>query len=493
MATPLPRNAAKFGLDELATVTGGALVRRGAAREVTGVITDSRHAAPGTCFVALSGDRFDGHAFAAAVADAGAAALVVERDVEAPASVAVVRVPSTLDALGALAHAHVSGLRKGRLRTVIGVTGSVGKTTTKEMLAAALAEGRPTGAVRATEGNLNNRIGVPMTLLALDERVEIAVIEMGMNLPGEIAKLAAIAEPDLGIVTAVAAAHTEGVGSLEGVAVEKSSLLRALAPGALGAIAPADDEAIEPMLAQVRAPLTRVGRHEAADVRLVERAVGRTGTTLTVALDPRVCPEPEARRFSASLALLGGGAAHDAAVTLAAAAILGGLPAVKRAATALARLAPTPGRLALREGTRGSVLLDDSYNASPRAVENALEAAAELARHTGGRLVAVLGDMLELGDLEAECHARVGETAARLGTSLLVACGPRMRAAAEEARELGCDFVLVEADPLGAVAPVRAFVQANDVILVKGSRGMAMERVVDALASRGSTPPGGDA
>jgi UDP-N-acetylmuramoyl-tripeptide--D-alanyl-D-alanine ligase len=494
MATPLPSNLASFTLDELVRATSGVLAQRGTRDAFRSVVTDSRRVSEGATFVALSGDRFDGHAFVDEVVARGASALVVARDVSVPPGVTVVRVPDTLDALGGLGRHHTRRLRsEGALRTVIGITGSVGKTTTKEMLAAALAEDRPAGSVRATEGNLNNRIGVPMSLLALDASVELAVIEMGMNLPGEIARLARIAEPDLGMVTAVAAAHTEGVGSLDGVAREKSSLLVALPPGATTAISPADDAVIEPYLAAVETPLVRVGLSERADVRLLRSTSEPSGTRLVVAFDPRICAEPEARHFELSLPLLGAGAARNVAMTLAAVARLAGFAGLERARRALARIRPTPGRLALEAGTRGTLLLDDSYNASPRAMENALETAAELARRSGGRLVAVLGEMLELGALEIESHARVGETAARLGVSLLVACGSRMRTAAEEARELGCDFVLSEADPLGAVEPVRAFVRSGDVILVKGSRGLRMERVVEALRARGSSPPEGAA
>lgn len=494
MATPLPSNVASFTRDELVLATGGLLVQSGARDAFRSVVTDSRRAIEGAIFVALAGDRFDGHAFVDEVTTQGVSALIVSRDVSAPPGVTVVRVPDTLDALGGLGRHHTRRLRsEGALRTVIGITGSVGKTTTKEMLAAALAEDRPAGSVRATEGNLNNRIGVPMTLLALDAGVELAVIEMGMNLPGEIARLAAIAEPDLGLVTAVAAAHTEGVGSLDGVAREKASLLAALPSGAIAAIAPSDDAAIEPYLAAVQTPLVRVGIGERADIRVLRSATDPSGTRLVVGFDPRLCPEPEARAFELSVPLLGAGAARNVAMTLAAVAHLSGFAGLERARRALARLRPTPGRLALEAGTRGTLLLDDSYNASPRAMENALETAAELARCSGGRLVAVLGEMLELGALETESHARVGETAARLGVSLLVACGARMHTAAEEARELGCDFVLSEADPLGAIEPVRSFVQPGDVILVKGSRGLRMERVVEALRTRGSSPPEGGA
>jgi len=490
MATPLPTNEAAFTVAQIVLATGG---RALAPADGVGksVVTDSRAVAAGSIFVALRGENHDAHAYLDQVLAQRPFAIVVSQDVAAPTGVAVIRVEDTLQALGDLAHAHAARMRaEGALRVVIGVTGSVGKTSTKEMLALGLRNGRPAGSVAATAGNLNNLIGVPMTLLALTPEVEIAIVEMGMNVPGEIARLAEIAAPDLGVVTSVAAAHTEGVATLARIAEEKSSLLRALSPRAIGAVAPADDDAIEPFLADVKAPLLRAGRAEGADVRLTDRATRWDGTHASVTL-----PEPMAtgslaeRTVRFHLPLFGEGAAKNAATAIATGLLLGGPDEARRIASALLSIAPTAGRLAFLRGTRSTVLLDDSYNASPRAMDNALETAAELAHHTGGRLVAVLGDMLELGALEKDLHARVGETAARLGASLLVTCGTSMRAAAEEARELGADFVVDLDDPLDAIEVVRQFVRRGDVIVVKGSRGLRMERVVSALTSRGSSPP----
>jgi UDP-N-acetylmuramoyl-tripeptide--D-alanyl-D-alanine ligase len=490
MATPLPQNRATFTLEQLTMASGGRALST-AEGLGTSVVTDSRAVTPGSIFVALRGEQHDAHAYLDQVFAQRPFAVVVSQEVTAPAGVAVIRVDDTLRALGDLARAHASRLRsEGALRVVIGVTGSVGKTSTKEMLALGLRSGRPATSVAATAGNLNNLIGVPMTLLALTTEVEIAIIEMGMNTPGEIARLTEIATPDLGVVTSVAPAHTEGVTSLAHIAEEKSALLRALPAHALGAVAPADDDAIEPFLVDVKAPLLRAGRAEHADVRLVDRTTRWDGTYASVTL-----PEPIAtgslaeRTIRFHLPLFGEGAAKNAATAIATALLLGGPDEARRVASALLSIAPTAGRLAFLRGTRSTVLLDDSYNASPRAMDNALETAAELAHHTGGRLVAVLGDMLELGALESELHARVGETAARMGASLIVTCGARMRHAAEEAREMGADFVVELDDPLDAVEVVRQFVQRGDVIVVKGSRGLRMERVVSALTSRGSSPP----
>jgi UDP-N-acetylmuramoyl-tripeptide--D-alanyl-D-alanine ligase len=487
MATLPPTNEAPFSLDEAVRITGATLVRSGSGA-ILGVSTDTRTLAPGNLFVALRGERFDGHAFLARAVEMGASAVLVDRATDVPGDAAVLRVDDTLVALGALARAHRERLeREGALRWVIGITGSVGKTTTKEMCAAVL-EGLGVRVAR-TEGNLNNRIGVPLTILAATPAHGALVLEMGMNLPGEIAMLAAIGRPNVGIVTAVAAVHTEGVGSIEGVAEEKSALVRALAAQGTTAIYTVDDRILVPLAQQSPAPVhLGVGRHEEADVRLFSRvALPEGGSRCRYAIRPPA--GATSTDVEIDLHLPGEGAARNAACALALAITVGETRALGAAATALATLRPSAGRGALRAGIDGTLLVDDAYNASRRSVINALEAASELAKTRQGRVVAVLGDMLELGAYEEEEHARVGEAVARIGASLFVACGRRMRAAAEEAREMGADLVVEEDDPLAAVSHVRDFVGPGDVVVVKGSRSMGMERVVEALSVKPEPRP----
>ncbi|MDD9964778.1 MAG: Mur ligase family protein, partial [Myxococcales bacterium] len=221
MATPIPANRASFTLTEIAHVTGGRIVGPGQGA-VCGVVTDSRRVTPGSLFVALQGEHHDAHRFLPQVAEAGAAAALVMPGRAVAAPTVAIEVPDTLAALGSLAAHH----RRAWGGTVVAITGSAGKTTTKELTAAALAA---TGlSVARTVGNLNNRIGVPMTLLALDASSELAVVEMGTSAPGEIATLAVMTDPQVGVVTTVAVAHSQGLGSLAGVAQEKLSLLAAL-------------------------------------------------------------------------------------------------------------------------------------------------------------------------------------------------------------------------------------------------------------------------
>lgn len=497
MATPPPTNSAPFTLTELVSLTGSCVIHEG-SRVIRGVSTDTRTLTRDNLFVALTGDRFDGHRFLDRAITLGAGALLVS-DASAldgldTRDVSVVIASDTLSALGALGRGHRERMeREGSLRLLVAITGSVGKTTTKELCAAALeALGHRT---LRTAGNLNNRIGVPLTLLALEPTHDAAVIEVGMNVPGEIEILAQLARPHVGIVTAVAAVHTEGVGSIEGVAREKASLLSALSPipgRVSAAIFTVDDRIVVPLARGSRASThLGVGRHEDADVRLLSRHVRPDGASeCRYAIRP---PEgATSTDVELSLRLFGEGAARNAACALALAIVVGGTRALGPVADALSALRAGEGRGALLAGVDGTLVIDDAYNASRRSVVNALEAASELAKARQGRVIAVLGDMLELGTYEEEEHLRVGEAVARVGCSLFVACGARMRIAAEEAREMGADLVVEEDDPLASVAHVRDFVAPDDVIVVKGSRSMGMERVVAALRAQPQGRPTDD-
>ncbi len=482
MATPLPRNEVFLATAaELAAVVGGVLTQPGEPLSLAGrcVCTDSREVRPGDVFVALVGDNRDAHQFIAEVVARGAGIVVVSHDVVVPASAAIVRVEDTLAALGRLGTWQRTSSSSGRakhLGAVVGITGSVGKTTTKEMCAAALNALEPRANVVATHGNLNNLVGVPRTLLTIDGNTTHAIVEMGMNVPGEIAKLCDIARPDVGIVTNIAAVHTEGVGSIAGVAREKGALLTAL-PESGTAIYDADEPLLAPYVAASKASQKLgFGKSPNAAVRLSWRVASATGQTVGYRIRER-----EGEEIVLDLPLLGEGAAKNAGAALALAWALEGERGVEAAKRGMASLRPEPGRLCPIPGPGNTVLVDDSYNASPRSVVNAIDTATEIARGTNGRLVAVLGDMLELGALETEMHALVGEHVALAGVSLFVACGKRMRTAAEEAREMGADLVIEVDDPMDAVREVERFLIEGDVVVIKGSRGMRMERVVEGL------------
>jgi UDP-N-acetylmuramoyl-tripeptide--D-alanyl-D-alanine ligase len=459
----------RFTSDELSAATGGRWLGAPPA-PVTGVSTDTRTLPPGCLFVALKGERFDAHDYLADAVAKGAAALLVSegwaRDHAAPAPALAVADP--LAALGAIARHH----RRRFGIPFVGVTGSNGKTTTREMIAAILATRGP---VLKTEGNLNNEVGVPLTLLGLDETHASAVIEMGMNHPGEIARLAAIAEPQVGLVTLAAPAHLEGLGTVEAVADAKAELYQGLPAGGI-VIANADDAR---MLKRAQASGRRMvtfasGRGRRGDVVVLEvTSQGADGLRFVLGIGNREVPVHIP-------GLVGAHNAHNAAGAAAAAIALGCTD--KEIARGLATVRPVGRRLRLETLASGLRLLDDCYNANPASMAAALHTLQDLARGAGARAVAVLGDMLELGPAEAESHRALGEEAARSGVALLATFGPRTRATAEAARAAGLSATFHAEDPEALAAWARAELRpATDVLLVKGSRGMKLERLVETL------------
>jgi UDP-N-acetylmuramoyl-tripeptide--D-alanyl-D-alanine ligase len=454
----------RFTTDELAAATGGRWIGTPPAA-IEGVSTDTRTIGPGTLFVALRGERFDGHAFLAEAFGRGAAAAIVAEPGGAGQAGPLLAVPDTLAALGAVARHH-----RARFRIpVVGVTGSNGKTTTREMIAAILAT---RGKVLRTEGNLNNEVGVPLTLFGLDASHQAAVIEMGMNHPGEIARLAAIALPQVGVVTLAAPAHLEGLGTVEAVADAKAELYQGLPEGGI-AIANADDGR---MLKRAQASGRRMITFSAAKGRRGDVVVleivsqGLDGLRFVLGVGNREVP----------VHIPGLVGAHNAANAAAAAAAAIALGCTDREiARGLADVRPVGRRLRLDRLPSGTRLVDDCYNANPASMSAALRTVVDLAAG-GGRPVAVLGDMLELGAFEAEAHRALGEEAARAGLAALAAFGPRARATAEAARAAGLEAFHTE-DLDALVRWARATLQPSDVLLVKGSRGMKLERLVEAL------------
>lgn len=456
-----------FTPHELASATGGRWIGAAPAA-VAGVSTDTRSIAAGSAFVALRGERFDGHDFLAEAARAGAACAVVARDraPSAPAGLPALAVDDTLVALGAIARHH-------RLRfalPVVGVTGSNGKTTTREMIAAILTTRGP---VLKTEGNLNNEVGVPLTLLRLGPAHTAAVVEMGMNHRGEIARLTAIAEPRVGVVTNAFPAHLEGLGTVDGVAEAKGELYKGL-PADGVVVANADDPR---MLHRAR----KSGR------RVVTFSGGTDRDADVVVLD-FLSRDPSGSRFllgigtkevEVRLPLVGDHNAVNAAAAAAAALALGCTD--REIVRGLGEVRPVGRRLRIERLPSGVLLVDDCYNANPASMKAALRTARQLAGE--GRALAVLGDMLELGPTEDDLHRELGRDAASAGLAALGAFGPRARLARDAAVAAGMpssDTFHTE-DPQALVALVRERLRPGDVLLVKGSRGMKLERLVEAL------------
>ncbi|GAC1338747.1 MAG: UDP-N-acetylmuramoyl-tripeptide--D-alanyl-D-alanine ligase [Myxococcales bacterium] len=470
----------ELSLQEIAFATGSRLVRGDGSGRCKGVFTDTRKPERGALFIALVGEHHDASAFAVQAARDGAAAVLVpERaasrvDGEIAAARGGAAVLAANDTGRALALLGQAWRGQHHAVKVVAVSGSTGKTSTKELVAAVL--GRA-GATLKTEGNLNNEIGVPLTLLRLEADHRYAVVECGMNHLGEIARLAHLCDPDVALVTNVGPVHLEGVGSIEGVASAKGELFHALRPDGI-VVANADDPRV---LAQARLAHRRLvtwGASTLADVRLLSAHHGGKGLVVELQFS--------GRPYRAELQLIGTHNGHNAAAAAAAAFALGLSPEEIVLGLGQAR---TPGRrMRPVEMAGGGLLIDDCYNANPSSSKAALLTLTHLVRGKG-RAVAVLGDMLELGPTELDLHRDVGRFAAGAGLSLLVCFGERARAIGEGAIESGIpqENVAYTDDPAEAVRLVLQHRRPQDVVLVKGSRGMKMERISDPLA--GVVPP----
>ena len=456
-----------WSLDDVVRATGAEVWQRGAAVAFEGVATDTRTLTGGELFVALRGPRYDAHHFAAEGAAAGARGLLVERalEVDSRPGVTMLLVPDTLRALQDLAAAR----RRATRPCVLAITGSNGKTTTKEMLAAILVAAGGAAGVLKTSVNLNNLIGVPLTLLRLTGRERHAVIEMGMNAPGEIWRLAEIADPDVGVITNVGPAHLAGVGSLAGVARAKGELFARMRRGAV-AVANADDPRVAALAAAFPGRVVRFG----AGAEIAAEAV-RTGAGGMAAFRLRVgtaTAEVELRvpgRHNVGNALAAAAAAHGVGV---------GIEAI---AAGLASAEAVGNRMRVVVLPSGLTIVNDSYNANPASVAAALRSLAESAAR---RRIAVLGDMLELGAASGEHHRAVGRLAAELRIDALYLLGEYAEETAAGARSAPQPpAVHVVANHAGVASAVASAAGAGDWVLVKGSRAQRMEEVVRLLGA----------
>jgi UDP-N-acetylmuramoyl-tripeptide--D-alanyl-D-alanine ligase len=481
----LPRNRAPFTVEEVLAATGGRVLRR-SNRSAVGVSTDSRHVLPGNVFVALVGARHDGHDHAAAAAAMGAAIVLVSREVEIRGDCSVIRVPDTTVALGALGRAHRRrwSARSGGAR-VVAITGSAGKTTTRLATAAIL---RGLGLqVLASDGNYNNQIGVPLTLLGLEAEHEVAVVEIGTSSPGEIAHGAWVSQPDIGVLTLVAAAHTERLGTVDDVAHEKGALLAALPPDGVAIVNGDNPHCAAQLLRSPARTWLEYGTRRDLDLRLEERVPdGVNGARLGFWWGQRTAVfGVHTGALSVHTPLIGEAGAWATSAALMVGAVFGGPRLTPgRVGTALASLGDEGGRLAARRLPDGTILIDDSYNANRASMEASLRTAGELARAEKRRLVAVLGEMRELGDLAEDEHRAVGEELARQGAAVLVAVGEGAQHIAlgvSGAPGATAVHVIRVRTAAEAVASLKGLVARGDVVLVKGSRGVGLEAVATAL------------
>jgi len=461
---------------ELAELAGARLLGDSAALVGPEVVIDSRQAAPGALFVALPGEHVDGHDFASTAVEQGAAAVLGARELSLPVPQLVV--PDALAGLTALATGLVQRAKAGGLK-VVGITGSSGKTSTKDLVAAVLGAAGP---VVAPLGSFNNEVGVPLTATGVTAGTRYLVSEMGARAVGDVAALCRITPPDVGVVINVGQAHLGEFGSVAAIARAKGELVESLDAGGW-AVLNAEDPHVAAMADRTTARIALfgvAGEPAGGDLRVWAEQVGA-----------------DSRQRHHFVLVSGAGTApvslraagrHQIGNALAAAATglaLGlELPAI--AASLTAAEPASRWRMELTERGDGLLVVNDAYNANPDSMAAALRALAGL-RRPSGRLVAVLGDMLELGEASESAHVAIGELAGRLGVDRVIAVGGYAEAIATGARRQGC-AAEVAVDRQAAVVAASAVVSSTDVVLVKASRGLALESVAAQLLAEGEKP-----
>jgi UDP-N-acetylmuramoyl-tripeptide--D-alanyl-D-alanine ligase len=448
----------KLSIEEIARAVGGRIHGgAGLGGVVAGYAFDTRRLKPGEVFFALTGEERDGHDFVGDASARGASAAVVARQVaNVPGDFVQIVVPSPLKALQQLAR-HV---RAGLALPVVAISGSNGKTTTKEMLAAILSRHMRVG---KSPGNFNNHIGVPLSILGLEENDEVLVMELGSNHKGEIRKLCGIARPDIGLITNIGKAHIGHFGSLEAIATEKTDLLRCLGPGGRGVVN-ADDVALMSSIHDVGAELTRFSVREASEFQAsgIDQIDGQA-TAFSVRGVPIRLKSPGIHN------------AYNAVAALATASLLG--VELVEAVSALESFEPARMKV---ESACGLTIVDDTYNANPDSVFAALEVVSKM---SAARKFFVMGEMLELGDLAEDLHAEVGDRVAASGIDLFVGIGGLTRLAVEAARSAGLDETAARffQNKVEAKTWLHETLRAGDLLLVKGSRMARLEEICEFL------------
>ncbi len=453
-----------LSLSQLAEFAGGKLSSGSGNAKITRLSTDSRTIQPNDFFVPIRGENFDGHKFVEQTATRGAIGALVEENWNGnvPKIFALIRVPHTLLAYQNIAAAY----RQSLPLKVVAITGSNGKTSTKDFLAAALAQ---RFRVTKTEGNFNNHVGLPRTILEATQQDEIGVWELGMNHPGEIAMLARLAAPDAAVITNIGIAHLEFMGSREAIAEEKGALAAALsAEGTL--ILNADDPFSEAIAGRTNAKVIFAGTQSGA-VRAEAISQTANGSEFTIM--------EGAHRCRAQLPVPGLHMVQNAILAVAAARAFG--VSIEEAAAGLASTPLTKARLQRRE-ILGVQFLDDSYNANPESMKAALRTLVEL--ETDGRRVAVLGHMGELGPQENRGHAEVGEMAAALRIDQLITIGDLAAKISEAAKSSGLDEATNVTSAEEAAELLAERTLPGDLVLVKGSRAARTERVLEAFSQQ---------
>ena len=455
---------ASFTIDEIGRATKGKLLHKGKSNYVSGVSTDTRTIQDGDVFIALKGDNFDGHAFLTMACEKGAACVIIsteEAGNSLPESVSVFLVEDTKQALEDLAHFH-------RMRfhvPVIGVTGSNGKTTTKDMIAALLSTRFQ---VCATQKNFNNEIGLSKTLLSMTEKTEVVVVEMGMRGFGQIAELCHIASPTIGVVTNVGTSHIGILGSQANIAKAKGELIEALPADGL-AVLNGDDPYVKAMGQSFSGKVITYGMKEHSTVMAKDIHYEETMTRYTCAMFDEA--------YKIKLNVLGPHNVYDALAATAVARILG--VDYRKIQKALSDFQPIGQRQTILD-VHGISIMDDSYNATPLSMEMAFRSLKQL---PGNHYYLVLGDMGELGAFEEELHYETGKKAAAIGFDGLITVGPLCHHLAKGAREGGMTTVIETASCEEAARELSKLAKPGDMVLVKGSHYMHMEKIPGLLGS----------
>ncbi|MEN8200797.1 MAG: UDP-N-acetylmuramoyl-tripeptide--D-alanyl-D-alanine ligase, partial [Thermodesulfobacteriota bacterium] len=479
----------RWNVHSLALATRGRILQKGdASARYSRVSTDSRSIRAGDVFVALKGDRFDGHHYVEQVVAGGGTCLVLEREVEVPPSVSVLLVEDTERALGDLAAYRRAAMKESPEPIVAAITGSSGKTTVKEMCAAIFCqrwpdrEDRPSGRVLKTEGNYNNLIGLPLSLLPVTPRHRGVILEMGMNRPGEIARLAEIADPDIACIINVHGAHLQGLGDIDGVARAKGELFQTCGKDTLLVINNDDERIVE-----------LAGK--CSQQKIVFGFTGENSNPLDVWTS---VPERDFHEESAFTLHVGPGQAqvtlqvpgvHNVANALAAAAIAHAANIdLSLIARGLASYVPTSQRMQILGGPDGSRVINDTYNANPASMKAGIDTLSQLGR---GRRVAILADMLELGPDSEELHREIGAHVAAASIDFLAVLGdfaPFLAAGAVE-KGMEQDHVRIFSTQDDCLAWLKRLLGKGSIgegsyILVKGSRGMHLENLVEGFVER---------
>ena len=453
-----------FTLKDILASTKGRSVSKGMPPSFSGISTDSRKIRRGELFIPIKGDNFDGHKFIGSALKKGAAAALTSKRSNAAGS-ALIRVKDTLSAFHDIALSHrkkfLPAGRHGKL-SVTGITGSSGKTTTKDMLASILSLA---GCTLKTEENYNNEIGVPQTLLKLVKKHKFAVIEMAMQGLGEIKELARISLPNIAIITNIGSAHMEHLGSMQNIARAKSEILAFQGKNDI-AILPADDEYFGYLRKRSRGKVLSYGSNIDADVRATNIMFSGDSSIFTI--------ETPGVSVAINLPLPGRHNVHDALAAAAAAFTLGIKPQLIKKGLETFRLS---GKRTSIIRTKHFRVIDDTYNANP----DSMAASLEMLENYDSRRIAVLGDMLELGSISKKSHRIIGSLAANLEIDALITVGRSAKDIALSAKEHGLAAVRHVLTNRQAVKLLNKMLRINDTVLIKGSRGMHMEEIVKGL------------